>query len=179
MGQLALPALIISTALQVGSMLQAASAQKKIARMNLAIGEAEGAKLEQEAGQSRAAAQRRAIAERENAALLIGRAQTLAGASGVGTADASLVNLIGDIGREGEIRAKTALYQGEDLATSQEYNAALRRAGAASSAYANRAEASRLQAGAASTLMQNAVYGYSLHKKYGANADGDSEESYG
>lgn len=68
------------------------------------------------AGEERAKAQRAAETQRKQAALVSSRARAVAGASGGGSSDPTLVDIISDIGSEGEYRAMTAMYEGEDRA---------------------------------------------------------------
>lgn len=75
------------------------------------------AQEEQQAGQDRAAAQRQAIEQRRQARLANSRLQALAGGGG---SDPTVVNLSADIAGEGELRALTSLYEGEDQARGRE-----------------------------------------------------------
>jgi hypothetical protein len=76
----------------------------------------EAQQLEQQAGQTLAAQQRVAIEERRKAELLASRALAVAGASGGGASDPTVVRLIAGIKGEGSYRASVALYRGEDQA---------------------------------------------------------------
>jgi len=75
----------------------------------------------------RASSQRRSIEERRGARLAQSRAVALAGASGAGTDDPSVVNLVADLEGEGEYRALTALYEGETEARAKEAQATANR----------------------------------------------------
>jgi hypothetical protein len=79
-----------------------------------------GAQLDQQAGQARASSQRAAIEQRRQAQIANSRLQSLAGGSGL---DPTVVHLAADIAGEGEYRALTALYEGEDSARSMEMKA--------------------------------------------------------
>lgn len=105
------------------------------------------------AGQERATAQREAIEQRRQARIASSRALAVAGASGAGVTDPTVTNIVGDIAGEGEYRALTALYRGEDRARKLETDAALKRMGGSDAAQASKLEAgsSLLQGG--STLM--------------------------
>lgn len=87
--------------------------------------------LSAQAGTERATAQRRAMEERRQARLVSSRALSLAAAGG-GADDPSVVNNLANIAGEGEYRALTALYEGNDAAASMEADAAARRRGAKS-----------------------------------------------
>jgi hypothetical protein len=77
----------------------------------------QAAQQEQMAGQERAAAQRQAIEERRQARLANSRLQALAAGGGN---DPTVVKLASDITGEGELRALTSLYQGEERAAGRE-----------------------------------------------------------
>lgn len=111
------------------------------------------AQEEQSAGQQRAAAQRVASEERRQARKVASRALAVAGASGADASDPTVMNTIADIAGEGEYRALTALYRGEDRARTLETDASLKRMTGSSVAKAGRYEAgsSLLQGG--STLL--------------------------
>lgn len=77
--------------------------------------------LEQNAGQERAASQRQAIENRRQARLATSRLQALAGGGG---SDPTVVNLAADLAGEGEYRAMSSLYEGEERARHNELSAA-------------------------------------------------------
>jgi len=93
---------------------------------------------EQRAGQERAASQRAAMEEKRKGRLVGSRAQAVAAASGGGALDPTIVDIGADIAGEGEYRAMTSLYQGEEAARGLEGSAAVRR-------YAGNNEAELLQ----------------------------------
>ena len=86
----------------------------------------EAAQARQNAGQERAAGQRGAAVERRRARLLSSRALARAAASGAGAFDPTVEVLLGDIGAEGEFRALTELFTGEERARSLETQAAFK-----------------------------------------------------
>lgn len=149
--------LAASTLMGVMSAIQQGNTQQKIANYNADLGRAAAVVKEQQAGQERAAGQRRAIAERRQEQRIGSRIQTLTAASGGGSLDPTIVDLLADVGTEGELRAFTALYEGEERARGLEYGGQLDRAGAAGTEYAG-ARAKRagfVKAGA--TLLEGAV----------------------
>lgn len=75
---------------------------------------------EQKAGQERAAAQREAQENRRQGQIMISRAQALMGGSGT---DEGALDSIGDIAAEGEYRALTSLYEGEERGLGREMQA--------------------------------------------------------
>lgn len=94
-----------STVLQTVAPIASGVAQRR-------EGDASARQYEIAAGQSRAAGQRAASEERRKARLVQSRVQALAGAS-----DPGVVNLMADIAGEGEYRALSALYEGDDRAS--------------------------------------------------------------
>lgn len=87
----------------------------------------EAQQLEQDAGQTIAGQQRVALEEKRKANLLASRALAVAGASGAGATDPSVVNIIAGIQGEGSYRASVALYRGEDNARRLRMGAKARR----------------------------------------------------
>lgn len=107
------------TALSAGGTIVGANSQAKELR-------AEAGQLEQQAGQDRASSQRTAAEQKRQARLLASRAQAVGAATGGGL-DPTVVNTIANIEGEGELRALTALFDGEEEARSGEMQAAARR----------------------------------------------------
>lgn len=70
----------------------------------------------QAAGQERAKSQYAAQEQRRQAALVSSRARAVAGASGGGATDPTIVDITSELAGEGEYRALTAMYEGEDRA---------------------------------------------------------------
>ena len=138
---------IIGTVLSVGGNISAGNAQDKAATF-------QASQLEQQAGQERAAAQRRAIEDRRQAQLAQSRLLALSGGS---STDATIVGLSADIAEEGEYRALSSLYEGEERARGDEMRAkALRYEGKQAK------KASKIKA--VSSLLSG---GSSLFDKYG------------
>ncbi len=121
MGQaVAIGAAIAGTALKAGGTLLGAKDEAKQLK-------SQARQYETQAGLERASSQREAIDERRQAELVSSRALAVAGASGGGVSDPTVINTIADIQAEGEYRALTALYNGETQAQSYEAQAAARR----------------------------------------------------
>lgn len=95
---------------------RAAEGARIAGRRKRIASEFEAEQLEQQAGQVVAASQRDALEERRKANLLASRALALAGASGAGASDTTVVNLIAGLKGEGAYRSAVALYRGEDQA---------------------------------------------------------------
>lgn len=131
--------MIAGTVLSAGGSIYQGTKAKKAA-------DSEAAQLEYAAGQQRAASQRTAEEQRRQARLAISRTQAVAGGGG---SDQTVVDLVGDMAGEGELRALTALYEGDDRAFGMERQAeARRREGkAARTAGYTRAVASVLRGG--------------------------------
>lgn len=110
----------IGGAAQAGGTILSANSQANEYRL-------QAGQLDTQAGAERATSQRRAMEERRQARLVGSRAQALAAASGGGADDPSVVNAIAGIEGEGEYRALTALYEGNDAAAGLEAEAVARR----------------------------------------------------
>ncbi len=118
---MAMWALAAYTAVTVLSQLKE-GAQEKAGKKGEAL------QLEQNAGQEKAYAQRRSIEERKQANLLGSKVQAVGASSGASGVD--LENIIGDIAGEGEMRAMTRIYEGDERSRSLHDQAgAARRAG--------------------------------------------------
>lgn len=109
--------MIASTVVSAGGAVMQGRAAEKSANF-------QAAQMEQNAGQARAAAQREAAEQRRQARLTQSRLQALAGGGG---GDVSVVKLAADIAGEGELRALTSLYEGEESALGMETAAGARR----------------------------------------------------
>lgn len=108
---------VASTVLQAGGSIMQGNAANESAQF-------QAAQLDQQAGQERASSQRSAMEEQRQARLALSRLQNNAGGGG---GDATAVKLAGDIAGEGEYRALTALYNGEERARGMETSAGARR----------------------------------------------------
>lgn len=76
----------------------------------------QAAQLEMNANNSRATAQRQAIDQRKQGAYLSSRARALIAAGGGDASDSGSQDVLSGIDQEGEYRAMTALYNGEERA---------------------------------------------------------------
>ena len=102
MAQLALIAMVAGTVIKgVGDYRQGISQARQLKR---------------KAGQVMAQSQRQAAEERRQAELVESRARAVAGASGTDVESTGLKTIYGDIAAEGEYRALTALWNGEEEA---------------------------------------------------------------
>lgn len=76
----------------------------------------ESAQLRQQAGQDQASAQRAAEVQRHQAAVMQGRVQAVAAASGASATDPTVLNLQGGIAAKGDYAARAAIYEGDTSA---------------------------------------------------------------
>lgn len=112
----------VGSAVTAAGSAAAMQAQGQADRQRAAM---EGAWAERRAGEERATAQRAASEEMRKASLAQSRLTALAGASGSGTDDPTVMSLFGDIEREGQYNAQVAQTQGEMKATGMEYQSAI------------------------------------------------------
>lgn len=140
---------VAGTAMQAGGTIIGARAEAK--QLN-----SEADQLEDKAGNVRASSQRRAMEERRQSRLASSRALALAAATG-GASDPTVVNILAGLDGEGEYRALTALYEGEEEGRGLEFEARNRRKEAKNAKRAGYIEA------AGSVLKA----GSSMYEKYG------------
>lgn len=146
-------ALIAGTAISAGSQVYGGMQKKK-------ADDYAAAQLGQEAGQSTASGIQGAIEQRRRASYVASSARARIAGSGMATTGPSAITTVGGITGEGEYRAGTALYQGEDRAQELRYRAAgLRSEGSA-------AETAGWLGGISSVM----TGGMSFYDKYGAAA---------
>lgn len=150
----------LGTAFTIGSTLF--SAMSSIAQGNAANEQAkfQAAQYQQQAGQERASAQRRSIEERRKQQLMQSTLVANAAASGGGASDPTVASLSGDIAQEGEYRALSALFEGEETARSLEMGAAAKR-------YEGKAARAAGFTRAAGSLLSG---GTSLYEKYAGDS---------
>lgn len=108
-------------------------------------------------GQEIAASQHQAEEERRKAQLVASRAQAVAGASGGGASDPTVLDTISDIAARGEYDAMVALYEGNERARAMRNKGDVARAEGKSQENAGYIRAT-------STAIES---GTSLHAKYG------------
>lgn len=122
--------------------------------------EFEAAQHEEVAGELIAASHRAAYEERKNAALLASRAQAVAGGSGAGVSDPTVVDIINQISGEGAYRAALALQEGEQAAKKHRMSAKSLRETGYSAMVSSAAEASAItrasNLSATSTILRGA-----------------------
>ncbi len=106
---------VASTMMQAKNTLAAGKAEQRAGLARQQALEHQAKQARQNAGQERASSQRAASEQRRQARFLSSRALALAAASG-GGAGGSVENILGDIGAEGEFRALTEMFTGEERA---------------------------------------------------------------
>lgn len=157
---------------------RAGASQRQAAEFAATIAGRRADALDIRAGQERAAGQRAAIEQRRQGRFVESRARALAAGSGAGASDPTIVNILGDIGAETEIRALDRLFQGEEAARGSEVSAEFERARGRGELFAGQVEESlaRERAGlqrfsARSELITGTIgtladTGSSLYEKY-------------
>jgi hypothetical protein len=79
--------------------------------------------MRQRATSARGSAQRAALEEIRQADLVRSRALAVASASGASASDKGMIDIYGDIGAEGEYRALSQLWEGDEVALGLQYGA--------------------------------------------------------
>lgn len=117
---------------------------------------------DEDAKAAQAESQRESLIERRKAKNLMSRARAVAGASGAGSSDPTVTNILTNIDTQGEVNALNALYSGNATARGLRSGAAMAR---------NEASASRAASymDAASTGLGGAT---SWYEKYGGKKKG-------
>jgi hypothetical protein len=129
----------------------------------------EAKQMEIAAGQERAASQRAAFEERRQSRIVLSNAQAAAAASGAGTTDPSVLNITSSLAGEGEYRALTRMYEGEQSARNYETSAGFRR-------YEGKQAARAGRIGAMTTLLEG---GSSLYQRYGGGGGSQAASGMG
>lgn len=127
MDPLSLAMTAVSTAISAYGNMKAGQAAASEGMAAQQAANYKAALAEQQAGQKRATAQRASGEERRRERLVQSSLQARAAAGGGGASDPTVVSLAEDIAGEGEYRALTALYEGEEAARSLETTGALSR----------------------------------------------------
>lgn len=124
----------------------------------------EAEQLESNALQTQAAAQREAFEHERQARIVASRALAVAGASGAGVSDPTVMDVIADIDGVGALRKATAIYQGAERARHMRMAAA----GARFEGYTGQETANdAADAGMLSALGSGIAGGGSLYSRYG------------
>lgn len=119
---------VISTVSQAVAQRSAAKEQRRIADYNRQVAESQAQNLEQQAGQELASSQRAVIEQQRQGRRVQSRALAVAGASGAGAMDPTIINILGDLDFESDFRAGVAGFEGESRARALNYEAVINRA---------------------------------------------------
>jgi hypothetical protein len=139
-----------STVIGVAGTIQQGSNQQKLLNY-------QAEQRDEDAKAAQADAQRESLIERKKAKNLMSRARAVAGASGAGSSDPTVTNILTDIATQGEVNALNALYSGDTQARGL-------RSGAGMARNEGRAARTASYMDAASTGLSGATSWYS---KYG------------
>lgn len=142
----------------IGTGVQAES-QYESGRLNAANAKLQSVQDSRDANEAQVEAQVQAANERRRAKILRSKALSIAGNSGAGVSDPTVTNILSGIDTEGEMRALSALYEGDTTAQAL-------RSGAASKLRMSNAYSSVGNLRAAGTLAEGA---YSFFDKYGSD----------
>lgn len=91
------------------------------AKFNEAAAKTEQMQLNKMAGEERAAATRDMAAKRKEVSLLLSRQQAVAASSGAGATDPTVLDLAGDLAREGSVQTRELARQGLEKGQGLEY----------------------------------------------------------
>lgn len=133
-----LPLLLLSAGISLASGFLSASAERDAANREAAARRAQGkaqqeadylaaSQMEQNAGQDQAAGQINAANAQRQSELIQSRALAVAGASGAGMSDPTIVKIMGDLAKEGQLAVDTQLYQGDEAARQGRFAAKVKR----------------------------------------------------
>ncbi len=136
-----------------------AESQYQQGRIGAASAELQGLQDKRDANEAQVQGQIQAANERRRAKFLRSRALAVAGKSGAGVSDPTVTKILSDLDTEGEVRALTALYEGDTTAQAL-------RSGAASKLRMSNAYRAAGNLRAAGTAAEGA---YSFFDKYGSD----------
>lgn len=174
MGEMiALPLMIAGTVLSAAGQVQAGEAAYAQAKAQQQALDYQAEQHRRQAGQERAAGQRALEAERRRERLVQSNLLARAAASGAGASDPTIVALQGQIAAEGELRALSALYEGEARAYDLEEQARLRVFEGQQTRAAGKMARDSYRFGAFTTLVGG--IGSTLYDRYGGDDPAKSE----
>ena len=155
MGDSVSPAIMggFGTGMQAAGQLQSGKAAANTGLAQQKAAEFEAQQLEQNAGQAQAASQRSAIEELRKSMLLQSRAIAVAAASGGGALDPTVMALVGNLSKEGQLAAETQIYGGDERARAMRNQAKASRYEGAQRAEAGRVAERASKVSAGSTIL--------------------------
>jgi len=118
---------VIGIVASIGGTVLSAMGAIQQGRYQEAAMKAQANAQEARAQEERAAAQREAVRRGKEAAFVLSRQQALSAASGGGTADPTVLNLMAGTATEGAYQSQVAVYEGEQRGRGLEYQAAISR----------------------------------------------------
>lgn len=142
------------TLLSAYGQIQQGQAADAMGKANQQSAEFSAKQMEINAGQERASAQRKMLEEGRKKNMALSRAQAVAAASGGGTLDPSIVDIMGDLEAEGEYNKRAALFEGEQRAQDLESGAMVQRYQGSMSRMAGKAEKKSSYVAAAGSLFK-------------------------
>lgn len=186
MGDSVSPAIMggFGTGMQAAGQLQSGKAAANTGLAQQKASEFEAQQLEQNAGQAQAASQRSAIEELRKSMLLQSRAIAVAAASGGGALDPTVMALVGNLSKEGQLAAETQIYGGDERARAMRNQAKASRYEGAQRAEAGRVAERASKVSAGSTILscitkdwtaygfQNGTYKAPITESVGKNIRG-------
>lgn len=149
-----------------GNQLSAASMQHGAA-VRMQAAQFEQQQAEQQATQATAGSQREAATQKLETDYLVSRQLALAGASGAGASDPTIVNLIAQTRGIGSYKAATALYQGEEQARQLRLQGAAAMFEGESAAQDMGLRAKSYRLASYGSLLSGAGQAYGMYAKYG------------
>ena len=165
-----IPLAVAGTAFSVYGQYQAGRLARLRGQLEQQAHDYNAAQMEVNAGQAIAASQRDSLETKRLADITQSRAIAVAAASGAGTSDPTVINLMARNAGEGAYHASVALYQGEDTARKLRAGAASERYSGAVAAALGRSAEKASYFGMAGSLFQ----GGSMLSRYGGGGFGGS-----
>ena len=167
-------AMIAAMVLTAVGTIASANQQRAAGKAANQAAQFEALQMERQAGEARATSQRQAIEQRRKSDYMRSRAQALAASSGAGALDPTVVDIVSGIEGEGDLAARSVLYEGEVRATNRETAAAGRRFEGENAERAGKAAA-------AATMLKGAGSMFSMYGAggFGAESGGSDPSGFG
>jgi hypothetical protein len=119
--------MVVGTVMQMKAGQQAADAKERAGMAQQQAANYQADRMDERANAERASSQRVEMNERKRERLVQSNLQARAAASGAGAIDPTTIDLAEDIAAEGDYRARTALFEGEERGRGLNNQAELRR----------------------------------------------------
>ncbi len=159
MGQTLSPAILggIGTGIQAAGQIQSGRSARKVGESQQRAAEFEAQQLDTNAEQTQAVSQRAAMEEQRKSMALQSRAIAIAAASGGGALDPTVMALVGNLSKEGQLAAETQIYGGEERARAMRNQAKASRYEGAQRAEAGRIAERASKVSAGSTILSGVM----------------------